>query len=102
MEPDVRDEDYTRREKGVLMSLLNLYDEIARVAYELWEKRDREHGRDCDDWYQAEIIVRAGYAQPRTNAQEMETKPAKTKKPASKRKPEKSLTGDTHRATKKT
>jgi len=44
------------------MTLMNLYDEIARIAHELWEKRGKEHGRDCNGWYQAKIIVRARYA----------------------------------------
>ena len=34
-----------------------LHDEIARVAYELYEKRDRAHGRDLGDWLEAEKIV---------------------------------------------
>ena len=33
-------------------------DEIAKVAYELFEQRGREPGRDCEDWLQAERIVR--------------------------------------------
>lgn len=28
--------------------------DVARRAYELFEQRGREHGRDLDDWYQAE------------------------------------------------
>ena len=31
-----------------------LHDEIARVAYELYETRDRAHGHDLDDWVKAE------------------------------------------------
>ena len=27
---------------------------IADRAYELFEKRGREHGRDCEDWFRAE------------------------------------------------
>ena len=33
--------------------------EIARVAYELFERRGREPGHDFEDWLQAERIVRA-------------------------------------------
>jgi len=33
--------------------------EIARVAYELWEKRGRTHGNHQTDWLEAERIVRA-------------------------------------------
>ncbi len=34
-------------------------DEIARVAYELWEHRGRAHGHDFEDWLEAERTVRA-------------------------------------------
>jgi hypothetical protein len=34
-----------------------LHDEIARVAYEFYETRDRAHGHDIDDWLVAEKIV---------------------------------------------
>jgi hypothetical protein len=34
-----------------------LHDEIARVAYELYEKRGRAHGLDLKDWLEAEKIV---------------------------------------------
>ena len=31
-----------------------LHDEIARVAYEFYETRDRANGHDLDDWFVAE------------------------------------------------
>jgi len=34
-------------------------EEIARVAYELFERRGFEHGHDLEDWLEAERIVRA-------------------------------------------
>jgi Protein of unknown function (DUF2934) len=34
-----------------------IYDEIARVAYELYEKRGRAHGYEKEDWLEAERIV---------------------------------------------
>jgi hypothetical protein len=34
-----------------------LHDEIARVAYESYETRDRADGHDLDDWFVAEKIV---------------------------------------------
>lgn len=40
----------------------NLYDEIARVAYGLYEKRGYSHGNDVDDWVQAETIVMKKYS----------------------------------------
>ena len=33
-------------------------DDIARRAYELYEERGCEHGRDCDDWLLAEHELR--------------------------------------------
>ena len=33
--------------------------EIARVAYELYERRGCEQGHDLDDWLAAERVVRA-------------------------------------------
>ena len=34
-----------------------LHDEIARVAYEFYETRDRARGHDLADWFEAEKIV---------------------------------------------
>jgi hypothetical protein len=39
-----------------------LCDEIAQVAYELYEKRGRAHGYHFDDWLKAERIVLARHA----------------------------------------
>jgi hypothetical protein len=38
-----------------------LREEIARVAYELYEKRGRGEGCHLDDWVEAERIVKARY-----------------------------------------
>jgi DUF2934 family protein len=35
----------------------SLYDEIARVAHDLYEKRGRVHGYHSEDWLDAERIV---------------------------------------------
>lgn len=35
------------------------YEEVANVAYELYQKRGGAHGFDVDDWLEAEKIVRA-------------------------------------------
>ncbi len=37
--------------------VMNLYDDIARVAYELFEKKGRRHGCDLEDWLEAETII---------------------------------------------
>ena len=54
-----------------------LRDEIARVAYELYEKRGRGEGCHFDDWLEAEKIVMARYA----GTAEGEGKPPKSLKP---------------------
>lgn len=36
----------------------NGHDDIARRAYELFEKRGRQHGRHLEDWLQAERELR--------------------------------------------
>jgi hypothetical protein len=36
---------------------LKLYDEIARIAYDLYEKSGRVDGRELDNWLEAERIV---------------------------------------------
>ena len=35
----------------------SVQDKIARVAYELYEKSGRIHGRDTEHWLEAEVIV---------------------------------------------
>ena len=34
------------------------YEQVARVAYELYERRGRTNGQDFDDWVAAEQIVK--------------------------------------------
>jgi hypothetical protein len=41
---------------------MNLHEEIAKVAYELYEARGCVHGWDLDDWLEAERIVLARHA----------------------------------------
>lgn len=41
---------------------MNLHEEIAKVAYELYLKRGCVHGHDLDDWLEAERIVLARHA----------------------------------------
>lgn len=35
-----------------------LHEMIKKKAYEIYEKRGREHGKDLDDWLEAESIVK--------------------------------------------
>jgi hypothetical protein len=44
-------------------------DEIAVEAYALFEARGRDHGRDMDDWFEAEQRVRARAPSVSSNAE---------------------------------
>ena len=33
-------------------------DEIALLAHKLWNERGRQHGKDADDWFRAEELLR--------------------------------------------
>jgi hypothetical protein len=41
--------------------LETFYEEVAKVAYDLYEKRGRVHGQDMEDWFKAEMIVKKRY-----------------------------------------
>ena len=41
---------------------MNLHDEIAKAAYELFEARGCVHGCDLDDWLEAERIILGQHA----------------------------------------
>ncbi|HXX58910.1 MAG TPA: DUF2934 domain-containing protein [Thermodesulfovibrionales bacterium] len=47
---------------------MNIYDEIAKVAHELFMKRGYAHGHDIEDWLAAERIVKARHASKSTEA----------------------------------
>ena len=63
------------------MSDQDVFNEIARIAYELWEKNGCTHGRDIEYWCEAESIV-VFSTQP--NAEEEPEKAKTPKKTASK------------------
>ncbi len=55
----MRDKPKSRVQRGshpasVVLSDRRLHDLIARRAYELFEKRGREEGHECEDWLEAE------------------------------------------------
>ncbi len=52
-----------------------LYDEVAKIAYNLHEKRGKVHGYDLDDWLEAERIVLERYAK---RIEKKAEKPSKT------------------------
>lgn len=33
-------------------------EEVARLAHELWNQRGRLHGKDAEDWFRAEQLLR--------------------------------------------
>jgi len=42
---------------------VKLYDEIARIAYDLYEKNGRVDGHELDNWLEAERIVMSLHAE---------------------------------------
>jgi hypothetical protein len=47
---------------GDVVKQRDLNEEIAKVAYGLYEKRGKDNGNDLDDWVRAEKIVTERYA----------------------------------------
>jgi hypothetical protein len=87
---------------------MDYYDEIARVAYDIFEREGMVHGRHIDHWVEAEIIVTTRYkgnnkteqenaevskpkrkAAAKTGVKKGETKPKTTVKTAAKSKAKK-------------
>ncbi len=33
-------------------------EQIAELAHQLWNERGRQHGKDADDWFRAEQLLR--------------------------------------------
>jgi len=54
--------------------LMDLTDEIAQVAYELFEKDGKQHGKDKEHWLEAERIVNKKH-----NIKRVPAKPVKAK-----------------------
>ncbi len=42
--------------------LKKFYNEVAKVAYDLFENRGKVHGNDMADWLKAEMIVKKRYS----------------------------------------
>ena len=70
---------------------MDLNEEIARVAYELFERDGRQHGKDKEHWSQAEEIVRARHAADEKKAETRKAPPVST--------PQKNTTKKTQGAT---
>ena len=45
-------------ERGISLHTRNSDEQIRQRAYELWEQRGRQHGKDADDWFRAESEFR--------------------------------------------
>jgi len=58
----------------------NIYDEIAKVAHDLYEKSGRVHGRDVQNWLEAEKIVLARYEKGTKKEMPISSSKATTKK----------------------
>jgi len=67
---------------------MDLNDEIAKVAYELFERDGREHGKDKEHWRRAEEIVRARHAAGEKKAETRKAKPVSAPQKAVTRKPQ--------------
>jgi hypothetical protein len=57
--------------------MMDHYDEIARVAYDIFEREGMIHGRHFDHWVEAEIIVTTKYNDKTEQNNAEETKPKK-------------------------
>jgi len=60
------------------------YDEIARIARELYEKSGRIEGHDLDNWLEAERIVMKRYNE-QERAEQKQILPKKNTKPSKKK-----------------
>ncbi len=58
----------------------NTYDEIAKVAHELYEKSGSVHGRDVQNWLEAERIVLARYGKDTKKEKPIKSSKTTTKK----------------------
>jgi hypothetical protein len=61
------------------------YDEIARIARELYEKNGKVEGRDLDNWLEAEKIVMKQYREYEMRKAESSSSPIKKKASATKK-----------------
>lgn len=46
-----------RPKKKAVPGKLSIYDQIARKAYEIYEQRGRERGKDVEHWLEAEQFI---------------------------------------------
>jgi hypothetical protein len=58
---------------------MDYYDEIAKVAYDIFEREGKIHGRHFEHWIEAEIIVTTRYREIK-NKEQNDIKVSKPKK----------------------
>jgi hypothetical protein len=63
---------------------VKLYDEIAKIAYELYEKGGRSGGRELDNWLEAERIAMARHREQEKPGIELPSSPKKKNLPSTK------------------
>lgn len=84
---------------------MDLHDEIAKVAYELFERDGRKHGKDREHWCEAEELVKTGRAAEEKKAETRKVKPVPAPQEAVIAKPvpapQKAVTGKTQGRTRK-
>ena len=66
---------------------MSLHEEIAKVAYELFERDGREHGKDSEHWLEAEKIVRTRHAARHPSLKERPKTPTASKVVGAKKAP---------------
>ena len=64
---------------------MKLYDEVARIAHELYEKSGRAEGRELDNWLEAERIIMARHREQEKLESELPSSPKKKKSPSTKK-----------------
>jgi hypothetical protein len=58
---------------------MDLNEEIAKVAYELFEKDGRQNGKDKEHWFEAEAIVKSRRAAEEKKAETRKEAPVSTR-----------------------
>jgi len=64
---------------------MDLYKEISKVAYQLYQKSGKAEGRDDDNWFEAERIVMAQHRVEEKLEAESSSPPKKKKESTTKR-----------------
>lgn len=82
--------------------ILDLHEEIAKLAYEIFEREGRVHGRDLDHWLEAERIVYSRYEAQWLSEKSQEESPKEKKKAKAKTTSTKAKTNNTEKTKKET